>query len=257
VALANDAIAEPRPDAVHDPVSQASSGDGCVSQPEQGTSPKKALAADRMSGLAFGMGRTVQVYSGSSARDRILAASEKLVAEHGTSALTFENISQATGISRGGVLHHFRSKEALIEAMIQRFVAKMDDAFAAKIEADPEPVGRSTRAYVRASFEEANDASQGMQRLASALLATLYIAPEQMRPLTQQHARYQDLVEGDGLDPVMATIVRLAVEGLWLGEAFGNNRLSDAMRSTVLERLVAMTGQSTAPPPAPHKTRRQ
>jgi AcrR family transcriptional regulator len=198
-----------------------------------------------MSGLAFCMGTKTGLVHSTGARDRIIAVCEKLVAEQGTSALTFENISQATGISRGGVLHHFRSKEALIEAMIQRFVARMDDAFAAKTDADPVPIGRSTRAYVRASFEETNGSPEGMQRLASALLAALYTAPEQLRPLTEQHARYQDLVERDGLDPVTATIVRLAVEGLWLGEAFGNNQLSDTMRSAVLDRLIAMTEQGS------------
>jgi Tetracyclin repressor-like, C-terminal domain len=65
-------------------------------------------------------------------------------------------------------------------------------------------------------------------------------SPNKLEPLREQNRRWQRRVEADGLDPVEATIVRLAVEGLWLGEAFGTNRLEPGMRRRVIDRLLAM-----------------
>ena len=41
----------------------------------------------------------------------------------------------------------------------------------------------------------------------------------------------------DGLDEVDATIIRLAVDGLWLSEIFGISAIDEEMREKVIERL--------------------
>ncbi|MEN9308893.1 MAG: hypothetical protein RL173_2825, partial [Fibrobacterota bacterium] len=47
-------------------------------------------------------------------RDHILQATATLVLAEGPSALTLEAAAKASGISKGGLLYHFPSKEALI-----------------------------------------------------------------------------------------------------------------------------------------------
>lgn len=51
----------------------------------------------------------------------------------------------------------------------------------------------------------------------------------------------QRAVEDDGLDPVLATVVRLAVDGLWLSENFNLARFEPGLRAAVIARLVAWT----------------
>ena len=48
-------------------------------------------------------------------------------------------------------------------------------------------------------------------------------------------------IEKDGIDKVDATIIRLAVDGLWLSEIFGLDALDETMRAKVLERLTSYT----------------
>ncbi|RUO23493.1 TetR/AcrR family transcriptional regulator [Aliidiomarina iranensis] len=57
-----------------------------------------------------------------SKRDYILKQAELLVQEQGASNLTFDSLTEKTGISKGGLLYHFASKEALIVAMLERYI---------------------------------------------------------------------------------------------------------------------------------------
>ena len=49
--------------------------------------------------------------------------------------------------------------------------------------------------------------------------------------------RSQYQITHDGLDEVDATIIRLAVDGLWLSEIFGISAIDEEMREKVIERL--------------------
>jgi len=47
-------------------------------------------------------------------RDRILDAAGQLVTGQGTRHLTLDGVAQAAGVSKGGLLHHFPGKDALL-----------------------------------------------------------------------------------------------------------------------------------------------
>ena len=63
-----------------------------------------------------------------------------------------------------------------------------------------------------------------------------------VEPMREAYARWQALLEHDGIDPITATIVRLAVDGLWFTEMFG---FDDAIctgerRAQIMTRLKEM-----------------
>ena len=53
-------------------------------------------------------------------RELILQAAEEIVAKRGPAHLTLETAANEAKVSKGGLFYHFRSKEALLEAMIRR-----------------------------------------------------------------------------------------------------------------------------------------
>lgn len=57
-----------------------------------------------------------------SKRNFILMAAEQLVKSQGAAQLTFDRLSEETGISKGGLLYHFASKDELILAMMERLI---------------------------------------------------------------------------------------------------------------------------------------
>lgn len=55
---------------------------------------------------------------GEDRRQRILAATQKLVTRHGWRGITLGQIARAAGVSPAGLLHHFESKEQLLHAAL-------------------------------------------------------------------------------------------------------------------------------------------
>ena len=52
-------------------------------------------------------------------RERLLREAEKLFAEHGYTAVSIRDITQATGMSAGALYHHFSSKEDLFFQLLE------------------------------------------------------------------------------------------------------------------------------------------
>ncbi|MBG6240011.1 AcrR family transcriptional regulator [Mycetocola sp. CAN_C7] len=62
-----------------------------------------------------------------SARDRILVAYEDLLIESGERGATLEAVAARAGVSKGGLLYHFGSKDALTEGLIDRLLALTEE----------------------------------------------------------------------------------------------------------------------------------
>jgi hypothetical protein len=60
--------------------------------------------------------------------------------------------------------------------------------------------------------------------------------------MQQTYAEWVKLLEQDGIDPVTAQIVRLAVDGLWMVELFGLAPPDAETRENVLRALHALIG---------------
>jgi AcrR family transcriptional regulator len=174
-------------------------------------------------------------------RNVILDAAETVVATMGVANLTFEEVARVANVSKGGVLYHFPSKEALTEAMIERFIDRFDTAVAEAADNDSAPVGRNIRAYVRATVGEPPLTGELFDRANGAITAALANFPERLEPVRQQSARNQKMIEDGTLDPIFATIVRLAIDGMWLAENFNLMRFDPNLKAAVGERLIAWT----------------
>lgn len=185
-----------------------------------------------------------------STRERILDAAEAVVDAQGVGRLTLDAVAQAAGVSKGGMLYHFPGKEALTVAMIERFTARFDAAVEGLAAEDPEPVGRVTRAYLRATLGEAPATGPSFDHACASITAALVAFPEHLAQVRAQSARWQARMEQDGLDPVLATVVRLAIDGLWLGENLSLLRLEPETRRVVTDRLRAW---AAAPDTLPRK----
>lgn len=174
-------------------------------------------------------------------RAQLLDAAEAVVAEQGVRALTLDAVAARSGISKGGLLYHFRSKEDLAAAMIERSIAWFDQALVEAGADESDAKGRFTRAYVKASLGMTPLTGAGFDNLCSAITTALLSFPERLGPVQDQGARTQADVERDGLDPVVATIIRLAVDGLWLSENFNLMRFDPGLKAKVAARLLEWT----------------
>jgi AcrR family transcriptional regulator len=63
------------------------------------------------------------------AREEILAAAERRLLAGGPDALRLKQIAEEAGVSHPLILHHFRSREGLIEALVERALANFQREF--------------------------------------------------------------------------------------------------------------------------------
>lgn len=178
-------------------------------------------------------------------RSQLLDAAEAIVAQEGARNLTLDAVAARSGISKGGLLYHFRSKEDLAAAMIERSIAWFDDALVEAGADDNGDRGRFTRAYIKASLGMTPLTGAGFDNLCSAITTALLSFPDRLGPVQDQGVRTQRGVEKDGIDPVLATIIRLAVDGLWLSENFNLMSFDRDMKAKVAARLLQWTRHET------------
>jgi len=64
-------------------------------------------------------------------RSRILATAEQSFAEHGYDVTSVDSICRAAGVSKGAFYHHFPSKGSVFVALLNAWLAELDQQFTA------------------------------------------------------------------------------------------------------------------------------
>ncbi|HJZ89758.1 MAG TPA: TetR/AcrR family transcriptional regulator [Gemmataceae bacterium] len=79
-------------------------------------------------------------------RSRILDAAQELIQRLGANAISYQHISDAVGIRKASIHHHFPTKEDLIEALIKRYAAYFGGVVESVLAADV-PAQEKLRRY--------------------------------------------------------------------------------------------------------------
>jgi AcrR family transcriptional regulator len=179
--------------------------------------------------------------SGKNARQDIIKSATKLLLEEGVTKLTLDAVAKKAGVSKGGLLYHFPGKDDLIRGLIDNLNESFDADVARQIaEANDNTPGYWLRAYIQASAEAEPEFNEN----SAALLAGIALNSDLLEPFRRSFGEFQDKSVSDGIDPVVGTIIRLAVDGLWLAELFKLAPPDPELRQQVIERLMAMTKEA-------------
>jgi AcrR family transcriptional regulator len=179
-------------------------------------------------------------------RDRLVDAFGRLVVGSGARSATLEAVAALAGVSKGGLLYHFASKDALVDGLLAR-LARLADADLERMRSAPEGPAEY---YVRTSATEA--LSPNLDQLSTALIATLRLAQEGETRATAAYAAVNDawrgLIEEQlGGDHGLARLVQLIGDGLWGSASMGIpvDDLDDILDQ--VRRLVASSRRADAP----------
>ena len=148
-----------------------------------------------------------------STRDRIIDAFAQLLGENGERAATLDAVAAAAGVSKGGLLYHFGSKEALIEGVLERLATLVERDVAAIRSSPSGPVAHLIRTSM-ATGSPLDKALVATSRLAQASNST---ARDALRAAND--AWYGIVLESTG-DPVLSRAIMLISDGLAYGSAF-------------------------------------
>lgn len=172
-------------------------------------------------------------------RQQIFEACSRILQKEGLTNLTLEAVAVEAQISKGGLLYHFPNKESLIEALFEYHNNKFETRLTELAEAEGDEAGAWLRAYAKASLEQIADPEN------ASLYASLFAAEERYASAHQlmrsKYVNWQRKVEQSGINPTLATLVRLTVDGLWFVEMHSYAPPDLERRQEILELILKMT----------------
>ncbi|MDZ7928383.1 MAG: TetR/AcrR family transcriptional regulator [Agrobacterium sp.] len=170
-------------------------------------------------------------------RRSLLDCAAKLAADQGVAALSVQAVADAAGVTKGGLFHHFASKQALLEAVMADLLGGLDAEIDALISQDCEACRASARAYVNAVFAD-RDRESGRQW--AAISVSMVGEPSLRRLWTGwfegRLIRHKDTDEG-----VVLELVRLATDGIWFADLMAEDGKADGDRAALRARMIALT----------------
>ncbi len=167
-----------------------------------------------------------------SKRHQVLIAANNLVLDKGASHLTLEAVASLAGVSKGGLLYHFPSKDALIAGMINQTIEDFDNRLESIYNTLPAGKGRWLQAFVEASFKD--DISP---QIFVAIAGAITDQPELLEPLQKQSDSWIEYATRDGFSTEVAQIVIAATSGIWLERIFWNNPSQDQLKTSLLKLI--------------------
>ena len=170
-------------------------------------------------------------------RRQIIDAAITLIAQHG-SGVAVADIAREAGVSKGGLLYHFASKDALLEAVAR---ALFDDFRNAVYDAaaGDDAAGSLTRAYIRVSFADGTDPEHMRKMIAVAAQLMNIDALQQLGDA--DGVRWRDELMADGLDPATVRLVIAATDGVSSAPLWGTLLNSHDQRALEAQLLSLAT----------------
>ena len=177
--------------------------------------------------------------SGEATRRSVLDAAAELVARDGASRLTLDAVAERVGLSKGGILHHFATKDSLIAAMIEDVVTHFEADLQRHMAGESGP-GSFARAFLGACLDREGALTHTI-KVSAGIVAAVAINSQLLAPLRRRYAEWRARLENDGIDPAIAELVRSAADGLWLGNVLDLGPPSVAVRQRVFAKLIELT----------------
>ena len=150
-------------------------------------------------------------------------------------------VAQAAGVSKGGLLYHFPSKESLLGALAQRYVHNMEHCIeAAKGGISEQDHSRDLKACI-VGILGTDPRSKAM---GAALLATAANDLTLLEVIRERLVAYNQELAGSSADFARAAIVTLAIDGLMMRESLRISPFTEQQRERVVRELMKIADES-------------
>jgi AcrR family transcriptional regulator len=179
-------------------------------------------------------------------REKILHAAVQVATRDGIMAMTLDAVAQEAGVSKGGLLYHFRSKDELIAAMLLHFKQEVQGRLEKEIAADPNPRGRFVRAMIQTVFprtraEDPGDSTRSeLLRLVMSILTAAVNNPRLLDPVRQNARQMRERLLAEGPNGLRQVLLRAAIDGLVLWEHLGIISPDDPLYESILDEVLTL-----------------
>lgn len=175
-------------------------------------------------------------------RAALLSAAEDLARTRGLQSVTMQAVSEAAGVTKGGLLHHFPNKDALLRGLFDAYIERLELAIAGLMGADDASSGRFTRAYIRATLDPGALSSEP----ASAEVLSAFMGDPGLRRRWYEWLAAQEATHDKTDSALGLRIARLAADGFWFAQTDGVPLESESELLAEILRLARPAGASPA-----------
>ncbi|CAH0445969.1 hypothetical protein LMG10661_02105 [Ralstonia syzygii subsp. syzygii] len=168
-------------------------------------------------------------------RKAAIQAALAILSRDGPGQLTFDAIARESGISKGGLMHQFPNKGAVLKALLEHQSEHFDKftrGYLAAIGSD------RPQANLAAQIATLRESLTTPHSVAFAILAALVEDPNLLAVNRQLDAETVARIRAEATDPDLSLLRLEAAKGLALSALFGLTSLSDEGRDRLFERLL-------------------
>jgi len=168
-------------------------------------------------------------------RNVALDAALIIIARDGPGRLTLDAIARESGLSKGGVMHQFRTKEGVLKALLERQMAHFGE-FSTRYRA--KAGAQSANPELATELATVREAANAPNSAALALLAAMVESPDLMALPRESDLKNIAAIRAEAADPDLAMLRWAAARGLLLGALFGMTPMGKAERDRLFARLL-------------------
>ncbi len=184
-------------------------------------------------------------------RNAVIQAALTIIGRDGPGRLTLDAIARESGLSKGGLTHQFRTKGAVLQALLEyqiEYFAKFSRDYLQEIDpAQPEPRLVSQIATLREIA-----VTRQQHSVAFAILGALTDAPDLLSIIIERDTEAIEQIKAEAADPDLALLRWAAARGLALTTLFRICPLSREDRERLFDLLLDdQYWQHRADPPKP------
>ena len=167
-------------------------------------------------------------------QEEILNAAESVVVRDGAAHLTLDAVAEQAGISKGSVIYDYKSKQALIQAIIERRVAN-DKAITQML---TDSLGDTPNALMRGRILAASNPPRDDARAVAVNLCSALAQDAELRSgIQKEHASVIAKILETSTNPRGALLAFLALEGLKFLEYLDLHSWPKKERSRILREI--------------------
>jgi len=180
--------------------------------------------------------QSVRMRTYTNSRAKLLHAAEQVVMEVGAAHLTLDAVARKAGVSKGGLIHNFPTKDALLQAMVVQLLAAWKERYEQAAHELPNSPASKLKARLLAKLH----ADERSRRVSSAVLAVAANQPQLLEPVRAHICQVHQALVESGLDFNLAVLLLLAADGLYMQELLGLSCFSARQRKSIVEHLLRM-----------------
>ncbi|RPK69061.1 transcriptional regulator BetI [Streptomyces sp. ADI96-02] len=177
-----------------------------------------------------------------SSRNLILDAAVRVTEREGITGLTLESAAEEAGVTKGGLMYHFRTRDELLIAIHRHLTSAWDEQLSAEL---GKPLAEASTRETIAAYTRVGARVGTKADLAFMIESVSH--PGLAQVWNELMSRWAPLPESVDPRDVDLLLARMAVDGLWLYQATYGAVLPEDVRAALTERLSTLCEEGDSP----------